>query len=35
MVTAGEVMGIMVVDHIVLADQRYCSFVESGVMPQP
>ena len=30
MVQAGEVMGIDVVDHVVLADQNYFSFVESG-----
>jgi DNA repair protein RadC len=35
MVHAGEVMGITVVDHIILADQRYCSLVEGGLMPQP
>jgi DNA repair protein RadC len=32
MVAAGEVMGITVVDHLILADQRYFSFVESGSM---
>ena len=30
MVSAGEVMGIDVVDHLVLADQRYYSLLESG-----
>jgi DNA repair protein RadC len=30
LVSAGEVMGIDVVDHLILADQRYYSLVESG-----
>ena len=30
MVNAGGVMGIDVVDHLILADQRYYSLVESG-----
>jgi DNA repair protein RadC len=30
MVSAGAVMGIAVVDHVILADQRYYSMVESG-----
>ena len=30
MVSAGEIMGIDVVDHLILADQRYYSLVESG-----
>ena len=30
MVRAGEVMGIDVVDHLILADQRYYSLAESG-----
>ena len=29
MVRAGEVMGIDVVDHLILADQRYYSLVEA------
>jgi DNA repair protein RadC len=33
MVGAGRMMGIEVVDHVILADQRYCSLVESGRMP--
>jgi DNA repair protein RadC len=33
MVRAGAVMGIDVLDHIVLADQRYFSFAESGQLP--
>ena len=30
MVNAGDIMGIDVVDHLILADQRYFSFVEAG-----
>jgi DNA repair protein RadC len=30
MVSAGSVMGIDVVDHVILGDQRYYSLVESG-----
>jgi DNA repair protein RadC len=30
LVSAGSVMGIDVVDHLILADQRYFSLVESG-----
>jgi DNA repair protein RadC len=30
LVKAGEVMGIDVIDHIILADTRYCSFKETG-----
>ncbi len=30
MVNAGDVMGIHVVDHLILADQRYFSLVEAG-----
>ena len=33
MVRAGEVMGIDVLDHIILADQQYFSFAESGQLP--
>jgi DNA repair protein RadC len=32
MVNAGDIMGIDVVDHLILADQRYFSLVESGRM---
>jgi DNA repair protein RadC len=32
MIQAGEIMGIAVVDHIILADQRYFSLVEAGRM---
>ena len=30
MVNAGDIMGIDVVDHLILADQKYFSLVESG-----
>jgi DNA repair protein RadC len=30
MVSAGDVMGIDVVDHLILADQMYYSMLESG-----
>ena len=30
MVSAGDIMGIEVVDHLILADQRYFSLVEAG-----
>ena len=30
MVHAGEIMGIDVVDHMILADQRYFSLAEAG-----
>lgn len=30
LVAAGELMGIDVIDHIILADSRYCSFKETG-----
>lgn len=32
MVNAGDVMGIAVVDHVILADQRYFSLVEHGCL---
>ncbi|HEY7190538.1 MAG TPA: DNA repair protein RadC [Vicinamibacterales bacterium] len=37
MIHAGEIMGIDVVDHIILADQCYYSLVESGnaLLPRP
>jgi DNA repair protein RadC len=34
MVNAGAVMGIDVVDHVILADQKYFSLLESGGMPR-
>jgi DNA repair protein RadC len=34
MLTAGEVMGIAVVDHVILGEQRYFSLAEAGKMPQ-
>jgi DNA repair protein RadC len=33
MVNAGDIMGIDVIDHVILADQRYCSVLESGRLP--
>jgi len=30
MVNAGDIMGIDVVDHLILADQRYFSLAEAG-----
>jgi DNA repair protein RadC len=30
MVGAGDIMGIDVVDHLILSDQRYYSMLESG-----
>jgi DNA repair protein RadC len=33
MVKAGSIMGIDVLDHVILADQRYFSFAESGQLP--
>jgi len=33
MVRAGSIMGIDVLDHVILADQRYFSFAESGQLP--
>jgi DNA repair protein RadC len=34
MVRAGAVMGIDVLDHVILADQRYFSFAESGQLTE-
>jgi DNA repair protein RadC len=34
MVSAGVVMGIDVVDHIILGERRYCSLLEVGVIPK-
>lgn len=33
MVSAGEIMGIAVVDHVIIANQRYFSFKEAGRIP--
>ncbi len=33
LVTAGEIVGVPVVDHLVLADNRYFSFREAGTLP--
>ena len=30
LVAAGQLMGIEVVDHLILADTRYCSLREAG-----
>ncbi len=35
MIDAGEIMGIEVVDHLILADQRYYSLTESGRLRRP
>jgi DNA repair protein RadC len=35
MLNAGEVMGIPVLDHVILADQKYFSLAESGGLHQP
>jgi len=32
MVGAGDIMGIDVVDHMILSDQRYYSMLESGLV---
>ena len=32
LVNAGDIMGIEVIDHLILADQRYYSLIESGRM---
>ena len=32
-VRAGTIMGIDVLDHVILADQLYFSFAESGQLP--
>ena len=32
MVAAGVLMGIDVIDHVILADHRYCSFREKGYL---
>ena len=34
MVNAGGIMGIDVLDHLILADQRYYSLMESGTIPR-
>jgi len=31
---AGQVVGIDVLDHLILADQRYYSFIEAGQLPR-
>jgi DNA repair protein RadC len=32
--SAGDIMGIPVIDHLILADQQYFSLVESGRLPR-
>jgi DNA repair protein RadC len=32
---AGELMGIEVIDHVIIANEKYHSFKESGQMPMP
>ena len=34
LVEAGQVIGIAVLDHLILADQRYYSFMEAGQIPE-
>ncbi len=34
LVEAGQIVGIDVLDHLVLADQRYYSFMEAGQLPR-
>lgn len=34
MVSAGEIMGIDVIDHLILADQTYYSMMEAGHIPR-
>ena len=34
MIRAGDIMGIDVIDHLILADQRYISLLESGGIPR-
>ena len=34
LVEAGQVVGIDVLDHLILADQRYYSFAEAGQLPR-
>jgi len=33
MLNAGDIMGIDVIDHVILADQHYCSLAECGRLP--
>lgn len=34
LVRAGEILGIRVLDHVILGDERYFSFMEEGQMPE-
>jgi DNA repair protein RadC len=31
---AGQIVGIEVVDHVIIGERRYVSFMESGLMPK-
>jgi DNA repair protein RadC len=33
LVSAGDIMGIAVIDHVILADERYLSLLEAGHLP--
>jgi DNA repair protein RadC len=35
LVAAGALLGVPVLDHVVVGDARYVSFVEVGLLPQP
>ncbi|HEY8483716.1 MAG TPA: DNA repair protein RadC [Longimicrobiales bacterium] len=35
LVEAGRILGITVLDHVVIGDARYVSFVEAGIMTPP
>jgi DNA repair protein RadC len=32
---AGQVLGIPVMDHVIIAGDRFFSFFENGLMPSP
>ena len=32
---AGEILGVQVVDHVVIAERGYCSLREEGLLPEP
>jgi len=34
-IQAGALLGIQVLDHIIIGEGRYCSFVEAGIMERP
>ncbi len=31
---SGEILGVKLLDHVVIGDQRYISFKEQGMMPE-